>query len=98
MSIKNDQEITNSIPVYASTAAAASYKAGEEAYVDLMFLRSHFVVNEASLPTSIPGEDGLQQQEANLVFSKVAAVTLSAGQAKELIKAIEHQLSNLAKI
>ncbi|PBI79638.1 hypothetical protein A9993_07750 [Rahnella victoriana] len=98
MEIIDNKNSAVDIPVFASTCAAASYKTGAEAYVDLMFLRSHFVINQNSTATEIAGQSGLQQQDATLVFTKVSAVTMSAGQARELINAIEFQLNNLATI
>lgn len=98
MEIIDNNNSAVEIPVFASTCAAASYKTGKEAYVDLIFLRSHFVLDKNSPATEIAGQSGLQQQDAKLVFTKVSAVTLSAGQARELINAIEFQLNNLAKI
>ncbi|QIG33063.1 hypothetical protein FY047_10355 [Leclercia adecarboxylata] len=86
------------IPVFATTAAAASYKVGSEGYVDLMFLRSHFIVDETDEPTAVEGQAEIQEQRASLTFSKVAAVTMTGEQARALIANIELQLSNLAKV
>ncbi|MEN3753756.1 hypothetical protein ABC733_17320 [Mangrovibacter sp. SLW1] len=97
MKITNQSMDTNSVPVFATTAAAAGYNVGKEGYIDLLFLRSQFVIDESQEASSVEGNDGIQEQKAELVFSKVAAVTMSAEQAKTLISAIERQLKNLNK-
>lgn len=85
------------IPVFSTTAAAAGYKVGEEGYIDIMFLRSHFTIDETQDPSDVPGSPNLQEQKANMSFSKVAAVTMSAKQAESLIQAIQSQLETLKR-
>ncbi|HCI6633698.1 hypothetical protein [Klebsiella pneumoniae] len=85
------------IPVFSTTAAAAGYKVGEEGYIDIMFLRSHFTIDETHTPSEVPGNPNMQEQRANMSFAKVAAVTMSVKQAESLIQAIQSQLENLKR-
>lgn len=98
MKLKDLEAHVSSIPVFATTTAAAAYKVGNQQYIDLLFLRSHFIVDQDDEPTEIEGNASpLNQQKAELIFSKVAAVTISADQANDLIASIQYQLKELAK-
>ncbi|HDR2371315.1 hypothetical protein JGL56_00745 [Salmonella enterica subsp. enterica serovar Derby] len=98
MKIVNEDLKSLEIPTFATTAAAASYKVGTEGYVDLMFMRSHFIIDNQDDSSPVVGKQDLHEQRASLVFSRVAAVTMTAEQAKALIANIELQLNNLEKV
>ena len=94
MKIIDSKEAIENIAPFATTCGAASYKTNGEEYLDLFFLRSFFSLdNGKSLESN--GVSDLQQQETELMLAKVASVTIPAAQARELIKAIEHQLKIL---
>ncbi|YCH28948.1 hypothetical protein M1D48_12095 [Erwinia sp. D4-22] len=95
MIINNDPSFESNIPVFATTSGAACYKVGEEMFVDLIFMRSHFVVDAADSPVTPSEDNGLRQQTAEMVFTKVGAVTMTAQQARDLIKAVQHQLDSM---
>ncbi|WP_312158128.1 hypothetical protein [Pantoea piersonii] len=94
MKIFDDKEATASIAPFATTCGAASYKTNGGEYVDLFFLRAFFSL-EGGRPSKNQDDPDFQHQEADLKLAKVASVTIPAEQAKELIKAIEHQLKLL---
>ncbi|WP_343463512.1 hypothetical protein [Pantoea sp.] len=93
MKLTDKQAKNDEIPVFATTAAAAFYKAGDESFIDILFLRSHFVIDDSE-PSDIDGTEGLLAQKASMQFAKVAAVSITASQASDLISALQHQLTS----
>lgn len=93
----NTEDSRNDIPPFATTSAAASYKVGKEAYIDLLFMRAHFVIDDISESSAIEGHSEIRQQKAELNFSTVSSVTMTAEQARVMIEAVQHQLTELAK-
>jgi hypothetical protein len=96
MKVVNSNEAQANIPVFATTSGAACYKVGEETFVDMIFMRSHFVVSSLDNQSNGLEQEALKEQPAEMVFTKVGSITMTAHQAKELMRAVQHQLDLMA--
>lgn len=91
------EDSLNNISPFATSAAAAAYRVGEDTYIDLIFMRTYFVIDNVNDPSPIAGETEIQSQKVEMHSAKVSSVTMTAEQARVMIEAVQHQLKELAK-
>ncbi|MFK3932240.1 hypothetical protein ACI2JB_01405 [Pantoea agglomerans] len=94
----DNQNITEmGVPIFAATTAAASYKFGDEGFVDIMFIRPKFVIGDTIQDTrGLP--PGAESRAAIMEFQTVSAITLTATQTKQMIDTLQDQLDKLEKM
>lgn len=97
MKVSNANASPDDVPVFAAATGATCYKFGDEGYVDLMFMRPTFIIGEEDATVSGPSH-GTMNRVTEMVLKTVSSVTLTEKQARQLIVAIEDQLSKLQGI
>lgn len=92
------EDSLNNISPFATSSAAAAYRVGEDAYIDLIFMRTYFVIDNVNNSSAIiEGKTELHSQKAEMHSARVSSVTMTVEQARTMIEAVQHQLKELAK-